>query len=187
MSSHKIHRLTVLAIMIALDVFLTPIFRIEGMAFMSSLVNVVSGAVLSPAYAVAMALMTAMIRILTQAGVASVAPLAILGAVPGAFLASFCYRLYPKTYLSFLGEFLGTGIIGSLVSAPVMVRYWSATAQGDSELMSKAAAAQSLFLFTPRFVGACLIGGIIALFVLEGLKRLPFFRDLQRNFGQRKD
>lgn len=72
MTNHKTKKLTVLAIMIALDVFLTPIFRIEGMAFMSSVVNIIAGVIMGPIYALVMALVTAFIRILTQAGVASV-------------------------------------------------------------------------------------------------------------------
>ena len=35
----QVHKLTILSMMIALDVVLTPIFRIEGMAPMSSVVN----------------------------------------------------------------------------------------------------------------------------------------------------
>lgn len=68
MTNHKTKKLTVLAIMIALDVFLTPIFRIEGMAFMSSVVNIIAGVIMGPIYALVMALVTAFIRILTQAG-----------------------------------------------------------------------------------------------------------------------
>lgn len=67
MTNHKTKKLTVLAIMIALDVFLTPIFRIEGMAFMSSVVNIIAGVIMGPIYALVMALVTAFIRILTQA------------------------------------------------------------------------------------------------------------------------
>lgn len=180
--NRKIHRLTILALMIALDVFLTPIFRIEGMAFMSSVVNVVAGVFMSPIYAMGMALITAGIRIVTQAGVATVAPLAILGAVPGAVLASFLYRLSGRDIFSWIGEFIGTGLIGSIVSAPIMVWFWTMTANGSSELLAKASAAQSLFLFTPRFVGATIIGGIIGLGVVQGLKRLPLFEDLQTLF-----
>lgn len=57
--------------------------------------------------------------------------------------------------MSWVGEFLGTGIIGSILSAPVMNWYWTMTANGDNELLAKASAAQSLFLlcqdlFVPR-------------------------------------
>ncbi|MBJ8350008.1 energy coupling factor transporter S component ThiW [Streptococcus zalophi] len=182
MVNQKTTKLSVLAIMIALDVFLSPIFRIEGMAFMSSVVNVIAGILMGPIFALIMALITAVIRILTQSGVAAVAPLAILGAGPGAFLAGVCYRLWKKDWASWLGEFIGTGLIGSILSAPVMVWYWTFSAQGDSELLAKASAAQSLFLFTPRFVGATIIGGIIGMFLVQGLKRLPLFTRLQTIF-----
>lgn len=75
MTSNRVHRLSALAIMIALDYLLTPIFRIEGMVFMSSVMNVIAGI---PLYAVAMAFIVAIMQILTQPGVASVAPLAII-------------------------------------------------------------------------------------------------------------
>ena len=39
----QVHKLTILSMMIALDVVLTPIFRIEGMAPMSSVVNILAG------------------------------------------------------------------------------------------------------------------------------------------------
>lgn len=89
MTFNRVHRLTVLAIMVALDVLLTPLFRVEGMAFMSSVVNIIAGTFMTPLYAATMALIVAVIRILTQAGVASMAPLAILGTVPGAVLAAY--------------------------------------------------------------------------------------------------
>ena len=50
------------------------------------------------------------------------------------------------------GEFLGTGIIGSILSAPVMNWYWTMTANGDNELLAKASAAQSLFLFYAKIL-----------------------------------
>ncbi|GDZ90386.1 energy coupling factor transporter S component ThiW [Streptococcus dysgalactiae] len=182
MTNHRTKKLSVLTMMIALDVLLTPIFRIEGMAFMSSVVNIIAGVLMGPLYAIIMAFATAVIRIFTQGGVASVAPLAILGACPGALLAGICYRMYPKDWMAWLGEFIGTGIIGSVISAPVMVWYWTQTANGNSELLMKASAAQSLLLFTPRFVGATLIGGIIAILLLKGLKRLSLFQTIQAMF-----
>ena len=51
----QIHKLTILSMMIALDVVLTPIFRIEGMAPMSSVVNILAGIMMGPVYALAMA------------------------------------------------------------------------------------------------------------------------------------
>ena len=175
MTFNRVHRLTVLAIMVALDVLLTPLFRIEGMAFMSSVVNIIAGTFMTPLYAATMALIVAVIRILTQAGVASVAPLAILGAV----LAAYFYRLTKKPIMSWVGEFLGTGIIGSILSAPVMNWYWTMTANGDNELLAKASTAQSLFLFMPRFICATLIGGALGLTVVHGLRYSAYFVNLE--------
>ena len=61
MTSNRVHRLSALAIMIALDYLLTPIFRIEGMVFMSSVMNVIAGTFMTPLYAVAMAFIVAII------------------------------------------------------------------------------------------------------------------------------
>lgn len=47
MANNRVHRLTVLAIMIALDFLLTPLFRIEGMAFMSSVMNIIAATFMS--------------------------------------------------------------------------------------------------------------------------------------------
>ena len=82
--------------------------------------------------------------------------------------------------MSWFGEFLGTGLIGSFISAPVMVWFWTYSANGDSELLAKASQAQSLFLFTPRFILATLIGGAIVMLVLRGLRYSTSFMNLAR-------
>ena len=48
-------------------------------------------------------------------------PLALTGAVFGAFLSGVLYRLSKgKIICAVIGEIIGTGIIGSIVSYPVM-------------------------------------------------------------------
>uniref|UniRef100_UPI003AF3213F energy coupling factor transporter S component ThiW n=1 Tax=Tetragenococcus halophilus TaxID=51669 RepID=UPI003AF3213F len=95
--------LTYLAIMIALDVVLSPILRIEGMAPMSSVINVFAGVLIGPLYATMMAFIC--------------------------------------------------GIIGSLLSYPVMVVFTGASSQFY------------WFLYTPHFLGAAVLGSIVAWFV----------------------
>ena len=84
----QIHKLTVLSMMIALDVVLTPIFRVEGMAPMSSVVNILAGTIMGPVYALVMATATAFIRMTTQ----GIPPLALTGATFGALLAGLFYK-----------------------------------------------------------------------------------------------
>ncbi|HEN8980895.1 TPA: energy coupling factor transporter S component ThiW, partial [Streptococcus agalactiae] len=96
------------------------------------------------------------------------------------------YRFYAKDWMSWVGEFIGTGIIGALLSAPIMVWFWTWTADGNHEVLAKASAAQSIFLFMPRFIGATIIGGVIALLLLQGLKRVPVFMTIQALFKGEK-
>ena len=155
----QVHKLTILSMMIALDVVLTPIFRIEGMAPMSSVVNILAGIMMGPVYALAMATVTAFIRMTTQ----GIPPL-------GALLAGLFYKYGRKFHYSALGEILGTGIIGSIVSYPVMV------------LFTGSAAKLSWFIYTPRFFGATLIGTAISFIAFRFLIKQEFFKKVQGYF-----
>ena len=142
MTQNRVKRLAILAMMIALDVVLSPLFRIEGMAPMSSVVNVVAAVVMGPLYATVMAFACALLR-MTLLGIP---PLALTGAVFGALLAGIGYRIGKRSVWAAAGEILGTGLIGSLLSYPVMVWF-----TGSS---------QSLywFVYTPRFFGGAISG-----------------------------
>ena len=167
---NKIHKLTLLALMIALDVVLSPLMRIEGMAPMSSVMNIIAGVLLGPIYGTVMALVCALIR-MTMLGIP---PLALTGAVFGAFFAGLFYRLGKKLIWSMLGEVVGTGIIGSLLSYPVMV--WFTGSQNELYWL----------IYTPRFVGATLIGSVIAFVVLVKLKETAIFKRWQRLFSSER-
>lgn len=60
----SIKKITLVALMIAIDVVLSPIFRVEGMAPMSSVINVIAALLLGPVYATVMAVMCGVIRML---------------------------------------------------------------------------------------------------------------------------
>ena len=166
MTQNRVKRLAILAMMIALDVVLSPLFRIEGMAPMSSVVNVVAAVVMGPLYATVMAFACALLR-MTLLGIP---PLALTGAVFGALLAGIGYRIGRRSVRAAAGEILGTGLIGSRLSYPVMVWF-----TGSS---------QSLywFVYTPRFFGGAISGSLIALFVLYELDHSGLTRRLQKIF-----
>ena len=117
MTQSSVKKLAILAMMIALDVVLSPLFRIEGMAPMSSVVNVVAAAMMGPLYATIMAFGCALIRM----ALLGIPPLALTGAIFGALLAGLGYRFGKHIWWAAAGEILGTGLIGSLLSYPVMV------------------------------------------------------------------
>ncbi|WP_424321015.1 energy coupling factor transporter S component ThiW [Lacticaseibacillus chiayiensis] len=166
MGQNHVKRLAMLAMMIALDVVLSPLFRVEGMAPMSSVINVIAAVVMGPLYATVMAVACAILR-MTLLGIP---PLALTGAVFGALLAGIGYRLGRQNWWAAIGEIIGTGLIGSLLSYPVMVWFTGSN--------------QSLywFVYTPRFLGASIVGSLIALFVLYELERNGFTKRLQKIF-----
>ncbi|MBO0452940.1 energy coupling factor transporter S component ThiW [Enterococcus sp. MJM16] len=162
--------MTLLALMIALDVVLSPLMRIEGMAPMSSVMNIIAGVLLGPVYGTVMALVCGVIR-MTLLGIP---PLALTGAVFGALLAGVFYRLGKKLIWSMVGEIIGTGVIGSLLSYPVMV--WFTGSQNELYWL----------IYTPRFVGATLIGSAIAFVVLVKLQETPIFKRWQGLFSNER-
>lgn len=171
MKTHQtqIRKLTFLAMMIALDVFLSPIFRIEGMAPMSSVVNIIAGVMMGPLYSLIMATITALIRMTMQ----GIPPLALTGASFGAFLAGLFYKYGHKDYWSALGEIIGTGVIGALASYPVMLLFTAPTVK------------LGWLIYMPRFIGATLIGTAISLLMLSFLHKQEFFKQVQNYFYQK--
>ena len=67
---------------------------------MSSVVNILAGIMMGPVYALAMATVTAFIRMTTQ----GIPPLALTGATFGALLAGLFYKYGRKFHYSALGE-----------------------------------------------------------------------------------
>ena len=114
----KVRKITYLAVMVALDVVLSSILRIEGMAPMSSVINILAGVLMGPLYATIMAICCGIIRMMMM----GIPPLALTGAVFGALLAVLELAGH-SIYGSIIGEIIGTGIVGSLLSYPVMVLF----------------------------------------------------------------
>ena len=166
MRNSKLQKLVFLAMMIALDVVLSPLFRIEGMAPMSSVMNVLAAVLMGPFYGTVMALICGLIR-MTLLGIP---PLALTGAVFGALLAGLFYRFYPSTWMAMLGEIIGTGIIGSLLSYPVMV--WFTGSASDFYWL----------IYTPRFLGAACIGSLVAWLIWKKAQNVSTLKAMQQMY-----
>lgn len=165
-TSTKLQKLMILSLMIALDVVLSPLFRIEGMAPMSSVMNVIGVILMGPFYGTVMALICGLLRMLLL----GIPPLALTGAVFGAFLAGIFYKFSKNIYLVMLGEIVGTGLIGSLLSYPVMV-WFTGSAQG-----------MYWFVYTPRFFGGAISGALIGYLTYSKLKQVKKFKQIQTLF-----
>jgi energy coupling factor transporter S component ThiW len=104
------------AVLVALAVALSPFFIPVGISKCypaQHMINVIAAVTLGPAYAVMIAFLAALIRNMMGLGTL----LAFPGGMIGALLAGLAYRAFKSTWAAGLGEVLGTGVIGALVSA----------------------------------------------------------------------
>ena len=81
--SKKVLRMVFLAMMVAIGVVISPILRVEGMCPTAHLINIVCAVLMGPWYALLCAALIGIIRMSTM----GIPPLALTGAVFGAFLS----------------------------------------------------------------------------------------------------
>ncbi len=149
----NLFKMIVLSMLIALGVVISPILRVEGMCPMAHFINIISSVFLGPWYSLLCATLIGVIRMITM----GIPPIALTGAIFGAFLSGVFYRMSKgKIIFAVIGEIIGTGIVGALVSYPVMTFLW-----GKEGL--------SWMFYIPSFVCGTLIGGSIAYVFLRKL------------------
>lgn len=116
-------------------------------------INVIAGITLGPLYAVCMAFVTSVLRIMMGTGTI----LAFPGSMCGALLCGLLFQYTQKAGIAFLGEVFGTGIIGAVLAYPIATL-----------IMSKEGA---LFGFVVPFGLSSLAGALISLVLLTALKQ----------------
>ncbi len=162
-SSKSLLKMTALSMFVAVGVVISPILRVEGMCPTAHLINITCSVFMGPWYSLLCASMIGIIRMATM----GIPPLALTGAVFGAFLSGFLYRLSKgKLIFAFIGEVIGTGIIGAIMSYPVMTLLW-----GRDGL--------SWLFYVPSFILATLIGGSVAYIMLRKLSSNGMLEKIQ--------
>lgn len=166
-SKTKILAMTMLAMMVAIGVEISPILRIEGMCPMAHLINITCSVLMGPWYSLLCAVLIGIIRMSFM----GIPPLALTGSVFGAFLSGVFYRASKgKLIFAVLGEVFGTGILGSLASYPIMAFLCHRSGL-------------TLLFYMPMFIGATLIGGSVAFVFLTALKKTGMLSKIQRAIG----
>lgn len=145
-------KLTMTAMMIAVGTLTSHMFFIP-IGFtkvfpIQHFINVLSAVLLGPYYAVAQALCVSILRNLMGTGSIFAFP----GSIFGAFLAAYLFKKTRKTLMAFVGEVIGTGIIGAIACYPIATL-----------LMGKEA---SLFGFIPAFIFSSIAGAAIGYVLL---------------------
>ena len=156
-------KMAVLSMLIALGVIISPILRFEGMCPMAHFINILCSVLLGPWYSLLCATLIGIIRMITM----GIPPIALTGAIFGAFLSGAFYRVSKgKILFAVLGEIIGTGIIGAILSYPVMTIFW-----GKEGL--------SWLFYVPSFICGTLIGGSIAFVFLRKLSNTGMLSKIQ--------
>lgn len=149
------------AVAVSLSSFAIPIgaskcFLIQHLA------NVIAGVFLGPWYGVAMAFCTSLIRNLMGTG----SLLAFPGSMIGAFLCGMLYQHSGKLVLAYIGEVIGTGILGGTLCYPVATL-----------IMGKEAA---IFAYVMPFLMSTLCGTVIAVFLVGVLCKSGAFKYMKQ-------
>lgn len=166
-NKNQLLKLTVLAMLVALGVVISPLLRIEGMCPMAHLINITCSVLLGPWYSLLCAVLIGVIRMATM----GIPPIALTGAVFGAFLSGVLYKMSKgKIIFAVLGEIIGTGIIGAVISYPVMTYLWGKTGL-------------TWLFYVPSFTCGTLIGGSIAFVFLGKLSKSGLLLKFQLMLG----
>lgn len=118
------------------------------------LCNILAGVFLGPWYSVAMAFCASLLRNLMGTGTLLAFPGSMAGALLGGILYQYCER---KLVLAYLGELVGTSILGGVLAWPLAVF-----------VLGKEAA---IFAYGFPFFVSCAGGTIIAVFLVGALKK----------------
>lgn len=141
------------AIAVVGSLFSFPVFG-SKCAPVQHLVNVLCAVLVGPWWGLAQAFIASLIRNLLALG----SPLAFPGSMCGALLGGLLYKYGKKLPFAYIGEVVGTGIIGGMLSYPVAYL-----------VMGNTAAA--LFTFVVPFLISTCGGTIIAMIITIPLKK----------------
>lgn len=161
MKQNRLRKHIWMAMLIALGYVLSPFLRVPGMAPMQHFINVIAAVTTGPMGAFIVALIINILRMLLM----GITPLAITGSVFGAALAGRLYVRFKKNWAAALGEWIGTGLIGSVLSYPVMHFI-----MGVGEI--------GWFTYVPGFIAGTTIGSIFGLLFIGIMQRFSFFREM---------
>lgn len=121
---------------------------VAKVAPMQHLINLISGVLVGPWWAITQAFITSLIRNILGTGTV----LAFPGSMIGAFCVGWLFQKTRNLFVAACGELIGTGIIGAIVAYPVAK--WLMGANG------------ALWLFVPSFFLSALVGVMIGYVIL---------------------
>ena len=149
----KTRKLILAAMFACLAFVLNTFVYFPSMAPFQHFVDVLAAVFLGPWYACASAFLCGVMRMMSGRTIQ-----AITGAVFGPILGGLLYRKTKNIYLVWVGEVIGTGVVGAMASYPLMKLFYGLDAQ-------------SPFYYIPFYTPAAVVGAAMGVMVLLVLKR----------------
>ena len=147
-------RKVVLTAMLACLAFVLNTFvYFPAMAPFQHFVNVLSAALIGPWYGSAAGFLCGVMRMLCGRDVGSVT-----GAMFSPILGGLLYRKFRTWWSAWIGEVIGTGVVGAMASYPLFKLFYGLDAQ-------------SPFYFIPFYIPSAMVGASMGVAVLLILKR----------------
>lgn len=162
----SVKKLSLAGVLVALGVICSTFYIPIGVSKVfpvQHFINVIAAVILGPWYALGMAFVTSLLRNIMGTG----SILAFPGSMCGALLSGLLYRYTKKLFASFIGEVIGTGVIGALVAYPIAHAF----------LASKIA----VYGFILPFGFSTLVGASISLVLLLSLKQSGVLQKMMRH------
>lgn len=151
----KIYKLCLTAMLTAIGVVGGSLFEfsieVAKVAPMQHLINLISGVLLGPWWALTQGFLTAFIRNILGTGTI----LAFPGSMIGAFCCGFIFQRTQKLLAAAFGELIGTGIIGAFAAYPIAAYFLGTRG--------------ALWLFVPGFFFSALAGVIMGYIILKAV------------------
>lgn len=149
MTQHfSVKKMMITAIFAALAYVLNTAVVFPAMAPFQHFINVLTVYLLGPWYGLVAAFLCGCLRVLSGRTI-----MAITGAIVGPVLSGLLYRRTKNVYLLSVGEIIGSGVFGALLSYPFMVNFYGMKAGNYWQLV-------------PFFLPSAVVGSLLALFTI---------------------
>lgn len=159
---HSTTRKLVLSAMLACLAFVLNTFvYFPAMAPFQHFVDVLAEVLVGPWYACAAAFICGVMRMASGRTIQ-----AVTGAVFGPIIGGLLYQKTKSIWMAYLGEVIGTGIVGALASYPLMKWFYGLDAQ-------------QWYYYIPFYIPAAVVGGAMGVAVLLILKRAGLLSRMQ--------
>ena len=161
---NKTKKMVLTAMLACISFVLNTFVYFPAMAPFQHFVNTIAAVILGPWYGCMSAFICGLMRMMSGRTIQ-----AVTGAIFGPILGGLLYKKTKNIYLVWVGEVIGTGILGAFASYPFMRWFYGLEAV-------------SPFYYIPFYIPSAIVGGIMGVMVYFILKRSGILNRIMYDF-----